>query len=85
MIKISLSSGVPLPYQLLPPFAYRWTTIHWCGGCKMEMITRLYKYYESLPIENLPEEIGVINGADEVITFITEEPKKKGRKPKKNG
>lgn len=58
---------------------------HWCGGCKMEMITRLYKYYESLPIENLPEEIGVINGADEVTTFITEEPKKKGRKPKKNG
>ena len=58
---------------------------HWCGGCKMEMITRLYKYYESLPIENLPEEIGVINGADEVITFITEEPKKRGRKPKSNG
>ena len=25
---------------------------HWCGGCKMEMITRLYKYYESLPTEN---------------------------------
>ena len=58
---------------------------HWCGGCKMEMITRLYKYYESLPIENLPEEIGVINGADELTTLITEEPKKKGRKPKKNG
>ena len=66
---------------------------HWCGGCKMEMITRLYKYYESLPIENLPVEkkeilIELTNDnfeEDSVITFITEEPKKRGRKPKKNG
>mgnify|MGYP006150472777 FL=1 len=66
---------------------------HWCGGCKMEMITRLYKYYESLPIENLPENkkeilIELTNDnfeEDSVTTFITEEPKKKGRKPKKNG
>jgi hypothetical protein len=65
---------------------------HWCGGCKMEMITRLYKYYESLPTENIEEKkeilIELINDnfeEDSVITFITEEPKKKGRKPKKNG
>jgi hypothetical protein len=24
----------------------------WCGDCRMQMILRLYKYYESLPIEN---------------------------------
>jgi hypothetical protein len=65
---------------------------HWCGGCKMEMITRLYKYYESLPTENIEEKkeilIELTNDnfeEDSVITFITEEPKKKGRKPKKNG
>jgi hypothetical protein len=54
---------------------------HWCGGCKMEMITRLYKYYESLPTEN-------ISVAEEVKTdniLKTEEPKKRGRKPKNNG
>lgn len=25
----------------------------WCGGCRMDLILRLYKYYESLPIENI--------------------------------
>jgi len=24
----------------------------WCGDCRMQMLLRLYKYYESLPIEN---------------------------------
>lgn len=65
----------------------------WCAGCRMEMIMRLYAYYVSLPIENLPEQkkeilIELTNDnfeEDSVITFITEEPKKKGRKPKKNG
>lgn len=23
----------------------------WCGGCRMDLIKRLYAYYESLPIE----------------------------------
>lgn len=23
----------------------------WCGGCRMDLILRLYRYYESLPIE----------------------------------
>ena len=43
----------------------------WCGNCRMDMILRLYAYYESLPIEN--------------IETIIEEPKKRGRKPKSNG
>lgn len=52
----------------------------WCGACKFEMIMRLYNWYvqqtKSLPIENNEEVI---------ITFIVEEPKKRGRKPKTNG
>jgi hypothetical protein len=52
----------------------------WCGACKFDMIMRLYNWYvqqpKSLPIENNEEVI---------ITFIVEEPKKRGRKPKKNG
>jgi hypothetical protein len=50
----------------------------WCGACKFEMIMRLYKWYEQQPkpIENKEETI---------ITFIVEEPKKRGRKPKANG
>ena len=27
----------------------------WCGNCRMDMVVRLYKYYNSLPIENLLE------------------------------
>lgn len=27
----------------------------WCGDCRMEMILRLYKYYESLPISEKSE------------------------------
>ena len=59
---------------------------HWCGGCKMEMITRLYKYYESLPIENLvfkneasenDQRLGV------EVKKVT--AKKRGPKPKNNG
>jgi len=54
---------------------------HWCGGCKMEMITRLYKYYESLPTEN----ISVVEEVKTDNILITEQPKKRGRKPKNNG
>jgi thiol-disulfide isomerase/thioredoxin len=30
----------------------------WCGDCRMQMLLRLYKYYESLPIENQISEKG---------------------------
>jgi len=52
----------------------------WCGACKYEMIMRLYKWYEQQP-KSLPIE----NNEEVIITFIVEEPKKRGRKPKKNG
>ena len=52
----------------------------WCGSCKYEMIMRLYKWYEQQP-KSLPIE----NNEEVIITFIVEEPKKRGRKPKKNG
>ena len=51
----------------------------WCGACKYEMIMRLYKWYEQQP-KSLPIE----NNEEVIITFIVEEPKKRGRKPKKN-
>jgi hypothetical protein len=50
----------------------------WCGACKFEMIMRLYKWYEQQP---KPTE----NKEEAIITFIVEEPKKRGRKPKANG
>jgi len=52
----------------------------WCGACKMDMITRLYTWYEQQP-KSLPIE----NNEEAIITFIVEEPKKRGRKPKSNG
>lgn len=48
----------------------------WCGACRMEMMLRLYAYYNKLPV------IEVVNEINE--TIITE-PKKRGRKPKLNG
>jgi hypothetical protein len=47
----------------------------WCAACRMEMIMRLYAYYVNLPVEKKD---------DTIITFIIEEPKKRGRKPKTN-
>jgi hypothetical protein len=47
----------------------------WCAACRMEMIMRLYAYYVNLPVEKED---------DTIITFIIEEPKKRGRKPKIN-
>ena len=29
----------------------------WCGDCRMQMLLRLYKYYESLQIENKSIEV----------------------------
>lgn len=52
----------------------------WCGACKYEMIMRLYKWYEQQP-----KSLQIENNEEVIITFIVEEPKKRGRKPKKNG
>lgn len=60
---------------------------HWCSECKMDMVKRIYKLYESLPIENFVEEIGVINGSEPKMEYkgiqVTIETKKRGRKPNK--
>ena len=29
----------------------------WCGHCRMDMVLRLYNYYNSLPIENIITEV----------------------------
>lgn len=56
----------------------------WCSNCVMDMIRRLYKHYESLPIENIVyENIPSENDQRLGIEFIKPEPKKRGRKPKK--
>lgn len=55
----------------------------WCGNCRMDMVVRLYKYYESLPIENLISEKDEKSEVIENQQII--EPKKRGRKPKKDG
>jgi hypothetical protein len=48
---------------------------HWCSQCKMDMVSRLYRHYESLPVENHKIEYKGIE--------ITIEPKKRGRPSKK--
>lgn len=57
----------------------------WCGACKYEMIMRLYKWYEqqpkSLPIENIEE--GNYFYETPVKIVLNQQPKKRGRKPKK--
>jgi hypothetical protein len=55
----------------------------WCGNCRMDMVLRLYKYYESLPIENQISEISEKSEVLDNQQII--EPKKRGRKPKTNG
>ena len=58
----------------------------WCGNCRMDMVLRLYKYYESLPIENQISEKGEKGEKGEVLdNQQIIEPKKRGRKPKTNG
>jgi hypothetical protein len=58
----------------------------WCGNCRMDMVVRLYKYYESLPIENLIMGKSEKGEKSEVIeNQQIVEPKKRGRKPKTNG
>lgn len=55
----------------------------WCGNCRMDMVVRLYKYYESIVIQN---QINEINEKSEVVdNQQIIEPKKRGRKPKING
>ncbi len=56
----------------------------WCSNCVMDMIRRLYKHYESLPIEKIIiENVASKNDQRLGIEFIKPEPKKRGRKPKK--
>lgn len=56
----------------------------WCSNCVMDMIRRLYKHYESLPIENIEEPIeGNYFYPEEVKIVLNQQPKKRGRKPKK--
>ena len=56
----------------------------WCSNCVMDMIRRLYKHYESLPIENIIiDNVASENDQRLGIEFIKPEPKKRGRKPKK--
>jgi hypothetical protein len=50
----------------------------WCGNCRMDMVLRLYAYYEKVLLQDetmmqLPE------------NNLTDLPKKRGRKPKANG
>lgn len=46
----------------------------WCGNCRMDMVLRLYAFYEkALEQDNL------------LIPTTIVEPKKRGRKPKQNG
>jgi len=59
----------------------------WCGHCRMDMVLRLYNYYNSLPEikkENLIELTNDNFEEDTIISFITEQPIKK-TKNKKNG
>lgn len=56
----------------------------WCGACKMDMITRLYTWYEQQPkpvIELKP----IQEQFDIVKDIIEKEVKRRGRKPKANG
>lgn len=52
----------------------------WCGHCRMDMVLRLYRYYENLPIENQ------ISEKDEKSEIIeTEKVIIKKIRKKKNG
>lgn len=66
---------------------------HWCSQCKMDMVKRLYTYYESLPIENLEHLVELTNDNFEEDTIepkieykgieVIVKPKKRGRPAKK--
>jgi thiol-disulfide isomerase/thioredoxin len=49
----------------------------WCGDCRMEMILRLYRYYESLPIENQISEKGEKSEVVENQQVIIKKTRKK--------
>jgi len=55
----------------------------WCGHCRMDMVLRLYNYYNSLPIENIISEKGEKGEKSEVIE--TEQVIIKKTRKKKNG
>lgn len=48
----------------------------WCGSCKMEMITRLYTWFEQQKFEIKD---------DTIITFVVDEVKPKRKYTKRNG
>lgn len=55
----------------------------WCGNCRMDMVVRLYKYYESIVIQNQISEKSEKSEVVDNQQII--EPKKRGRKSKTNG
>lgn len=56
----------------------------WCGSCKMEIITKIYKYYEKLPpITAIPIASFTITETGEVTNLVEEKPAKKRGRPKK--
>ena len=68
----------------------------WCSNCVMDMIRRLYKHYESLPIENdfyqnvdvskledISDRVEIKETTEGIEVTLKPEPKKRGRKPKK--
>lgn len=53
---------------------------HWCSTCRTDLIEELYRWYSFQPKE---QELPVwIN--EESKTIINTQPKKRGRKPKRN-
>lgn len=70
----------------------------WCGNCRMDMVLRLYAFYESLPIENnfyknvdvskledISDRVEIKDTINGIEITLKPEPKKRGRKPKQNG
>jgi hypothetical protein len=55
------------------------TYTHWCGDCRIQLVTIVYRWYDSITEKNYQE-------AMEVFASITNDdvptPKKRGRKPK---
>jgi hypothetical protein len=49
----------------------------WCGHCRMDMVLRLYNYYNSLPIENIISEKGEKSEVIETEQVIIKKTRKK--------
>lgn len=54
----------------------------WCGFCRMDMVLRLYAYYDKVLNEEL-NSIGSVWHPEEIKITLNQQPKKRGRKPKK--